>query len=122
MKWFEISTPLTMFNNYQQFAVGSMVKLGPLFVGSDNLMAVAGLGKPFGADVYMGLTLPIYKGKKRDSDKDGVSNARMSARRCPACGNSRVAPTPMPTACRTRKTSAPSKPARKNSAAAPTGQ
>jgi outer membrane protein OmpA-like peptidoglycan-associated protein len=76
MKWFELSTPVTLFNNYQQFAVGSMVKLGPLFVGSDNLMAVAGLGKPFGADVYMGLTLPIYKGKKRDKDKDGVSNRK----------------------------------------------
>jgi outer membrane protein OmpA-like peptidoglycan-associated protein len=83
MKWFEISTPVTLFNNYQQLAVGSMVKLGPLFVGSDNLMAVAGLGKPFGADVYMGLTMPIFKGKKRDKDKDGVSNRKDECKTVP---------------------------------------
>lgn len=83
MKWFELSAPLTLFNNYQQFAVGSMVKLGPLFVGSDNLMAVAGLGKPFGADVYMGLTMPIYKGKKKDKDKDGVSNGKDACKKVP---------------------------------------
>ncbi len=83
MKWFEISAPVTLFNNYQQLAVGGMVKLGPLFVGSDNLMAAAGLGKPFGADVYMGLTMPIYKGKKRDKDKDGVSNGKDECKKVP---------------------------------------
>jgi outer membrane protein OmpA-like peptidoglycan-associated protein len=83
MKWFELSTPVTLFNNYQQLAVGSMVKLGPLFVGSDNLMAVAGLGKPFGADVYMGLTMPIFKGKKKDKDQDGVSNRKDECKTVP---------------------------------------
>jgi len=83
MKWFEISTPVTMFNNYQQLAVGSMVKLGPLFVGSDNLGAALNLGKPFGTDVYMGLTMPIYKGKKKDKDKDGISNGKDACKQVP---------------------------------------
>ncbi len=75
-RWFELSAPMTVFNNYQNFALGSMVKLGPLFVGSDNLMAVFHVGQPFGANIYAGLTLPIYKGKKKDKDKDGVSNRK----------------------------------------------
>jgi outer membrane protein OmpA-like peptidoglycan-associated protein len=53
-----------------------MVKLGPLFVGSDNLMGAFNMGQPFGADVYAGLTMPIFKGRKKDKDKDGVSNRK----------------------------------------------
>ncbi len=76
MKWFELSVPVSLVDNYQNLALGAMVKLGPLFIGSDNIGGVFNIGKPYGADIYTGLALQIFKGKKKDKDKDGVSNRK----------------------------------------------
>jgi hypothetical protein len=76
MKWLELAFPLSMMNNYGDFAFGTMLKLGPVFVGSDNIGGFINSGKPFGANIYAGMALPIFKGKKKDKDKDGVSNRK----------------------------------------------
>jgi outer membrane protein OmpA-like peptidoglycan-associated protein len=76
MKWLELSFPLSLMNNYGDFAFGTMLKLGPVFVGSDNIGGFVNSGKPFGTNVYAGMALPIFKGKKKDKDKDGVSNRK----------------------------------------------
>jgi outer membrane protein OmpA-like peptidoglycan-associated protein len=76
MKWLELSFPVSLQNNYGDFALGTMLRLGPLFVGSDNVGGVLGISKIMGADVYAGLSLPIMKGKKKDRDNDGVSNRK----------------------------------------------
>lgn len=71
---FELAFPVSLTNNFQTFGLGTSVKLGLLFIGSDNLASVMGLGKAYGADVYLGIAFPFSKGKKKDSDNDGVSN------------------------------------------------
>jgi len=83
MKWLELSFPLSLMNNHRDFAFGTMVKLGPLFVGSDNISGLVGGGKPFGTNVYAGLAIPIFKGKKKDKDKDGVSNKKDECKTVP---------------------------------------
>jgi outer membrane protein OmpA-like peptidoglycan-associated protein len=71
---FGLSFPFSVTNkNY--FALGGMLRLGPLFVGSDNAGALLGIGKPYGLDAYMGITLlQVQTKKKDDRDGDGVSD------------------------------------------------
>lgn len=68
MRGFELAVPVSLSNNYQTLGLGSFIKLGPLLLGSDNLANVLGIGKAYGADVYMGLAFPFSKGKKKDVD------------------------------------------------------
>ncbi|MDO1448020.1 DUF5723 family protein [Rhodocytophaga aerolata] len=83
MKWLEVSFPLALMNNHRDFALGTMLKVGPLFVGSDNISGVVGGGKPFGTNVYAGMVIPIFKGKIKDKDKDGVSNKKDECKSVP---------------------------------------
>lgn len=74
-KHFEFSLPLSVVNDYQQVAVGAMMRVGSFFfIGSDNLMGALNVGKPYGMDVYAGITIAGLQGKKKDADKDGVSD------------------------------------------------
>ena len=71
----EFSLPLSLINNYQQVTFGAMMRVGSFFfVGSDNLPGVLNIGRPFGMDVYTGVSISGLRGKKKDSDKDGVSD------------------------------------------------
>ena len=74
-KHFEFSLPLTLINNYQQATFGAMMRVGSFFfIGSDNLPGLLNFGKPFGADIYAGITVAALKGRKKDKDRDGVSD------------------------------------------------
>ena len=66
----EVAVPLIWANNYQNFQVGAMVRLGPLFVGSDNLGGIFGLTTATGADFYFGWALH----RRKDRDGDQVSD------------------------------------------------
>lgn len=82
MGGFELALPLSLQNDYTTTAVGAMLRLGPLFLGSDNLKGVV-FGKSEGADFYMGLSIPIMQGKKEDRDNDGVSDAKDECKTVP---------------------------------------
>lgn len=74
-KHFEFSLPLALINNHQQATFGAMMRVGSFFfIGSDNLSGLLNVGRPFGADVYAGVTIGALKGKKKDRDGDGVSD------------------------------------------------
>jgi hypothetical protein len=60
-KWIEISFPLALMNDYHNFTLGTMLRVGPLMLGSDNMGGLFNLGSPDGADVYAGLCLPLFK-------------------------------------------------------------
>ena len=73
-KVFGLSFPVSVINK-SYVGLGAMLRVGPLFVGSDNLGAILGIGKPSGLDAYMGFTLlQIQTHKKDDRDGDGVSD------------------------------------------------
>lgn len=65
-KGFTLALPVSMANNYSVFAVGGMVKFGPYFIGSDNIGGAFNIGKPYGANVYSGLSLSIGQGREKD--------------------------------------------------------
>lgn len=64
-KGFGLGFPVAMMNNYRDMSVGAMAKLGFLTIGSDNLGGILGVGKPVGADVYLGMAIGIKTGGQR---------------------------------------------------------
>jgi Family of unknown function (DUF5723) len=59
-KWFEVACSISLLNDYQLFAYGLSARVGPLFLGSDNLQGLLNFGKPRGIDIYAGLNIPIH--------------------------------------------------------------
>jgi Family of unknown function (DUF5723) len=57
----EISLPIALINGYRNFTVGLMGRLGPLFIGTDNISGVFNIGNPKGINAYFGLFLPIHR-------------------------------------------------------------
>jgi hypothetical protein len=66
-KGLTLALPLSVYNNYSVFAVGGLVKVGPYFIGSDNIGGAFNVGKPYGANVYTGFNFSI--GQVREKDK-----------------------------------------------------
>lgn len=60
-KQLEVSLPIALINGYRNFTVGLMGRLGPLFIGTDNISGVLNIGNPKGINAYFGLFLPIYR-------------------------------------------------------------
>jgi outer membrane protein OmpA-like peptidoglycan-associated protein len=70
-KWFTFSLPV----NYMEFSgtqVGAGLRLGPLFVGSSSVVTNWISKESKAADVYVGLKIPVYQPKFKDTDEDGI--------------------------------------------------
>ncbi|MBK9284233.1 MAG: OmpA family protein [Sphingobacteriaceae bacterium] len=77
-KWFGIAVPFA-YNEAaaianQPFRIGTMVRLGPLAIGTNDMGNWFGKKDVFGTDVYVILKLPIPYGRPKDRDKDKVSD------------------------------------------------
>ena len=70
-KWFSFYLPLSVIEN-NGFQVGSGLRLGPLYMGSGSILSVLTSDNSKGADAYAGLKIPVYQGKPKDKDGDGV--------------------------------------------------
>lgn len=82
-KWIEFSMPIMLTYDYTKLQIGSMLRLGPLFIGSDNMGGLFGWTTINGFDIYAGLSIPICKGKPHDKDKDGISNRKDKCKSIP---------------------------------------
>ncbi|SIT78488.1 hypothetical protein SAMN05444128_0631 [Pontibacter indicus] len=56
-KKFEVAMPVALQNNYSVLTVGAMVRFLNFYVGSDNIGGALNLGKPYGANAYVGMSL-----------------------------------------------------------------
>lgn len=73
-KWYGIALPMR-YDQFKQFNVGLGLRLGPLWIGSNNLLALTGLQKTItSADFYMAIKIPIMYAAPKDADKDKVSD------------------------------------------------
>ncbi len=70
-RWFSFYVPLSVVQ-YNGFQAGAGLRLGPLYLGSGSVITALTGDDTKGADVYAGLKIPVYQGKARDKDKDGV--------------------------------------------------
>ncbi|MDO6391893.1 DUF5723 family protein [Pontibacter sp. BT731] len=61
-KKFELAMPVALQNNYSVLTVGAMVRFMNFYIGSDNIGGALNLGKPYGANAYIGVSLlPILQ-------------------------------------------------------------
>ncbi len=75
-RWFEVSMPIMATFGYSKLNVGLFLRTGVFFIGSDNIGGFLGSNNFNGLDFYTGATIPIFKGKPSDRDKDGVSDRK----------------------------------------------
>lgn len=74
-KWFGVFVPV-QYNFLNGVRFGSAVRLGPLIIGTTNLMPLVTKKDVVGADLYTMLKIPIPYGRPKDKDKDGISNKK----------------------------------------------
>lgn len=64
-KYFEVSLPLTMASDYKRFQMGGFVRVGPVFLGSDNLKSIITQKDFYGVNTYFGFAKGIGAKKKK---------------------------------------------------------
>jgi len=75
-KWFGAAIPM-QYNEYGQFLVGLGLRLGIIWLGTNDLLTLIGLTEGYGSNLQFALKIPIhYKGPPSDIDGDAVSDAR----------------------------------------------
>jgi len=73
-RWAGIFLPFSI-NEYGQAIMGAAVRLGPLVVGSTQILSALVSNNVYGMDVYAAIKIPIFcRRPPRDRDGDGVSD------------------------------------------------
>ena len=72
-RWYGLALPLSVDAN-KHFQAGLNVRLGPLFLGSSDMIGLLAKKTRYNADIYLGLKLSIPYKKPGDKDKDFMSN------------------------------------------------
>lgn len=75
-RWYELSMPIAILNNYRSFGVGLAGRIGPLWLGTDHLAGLLNIGRPKTFTIYGGLSLGI--GKKAPANKVACWPAKSS--------------------------------------------
>jgi outer membrane protein OmpA-like peptidoglycan-associated protein len=70
-KWFSFYVPVTWME-YREAQVGAGFRVGPLFLGSGSVISNLVSDESKGFDIHGGLQIPIFGGKKVDTDGDGL--------------------------------------------------
>lgn len=70
-KWFSFYVPMSVVE-HNGFQAGAGLRAGPLYIGSGSAITALASDNSKGADVYAGLKIPVYQGKPKDRDNDGV--------------------------------------------------
>ena len=73
-KWWGVSLPVK-YNQFGFLNFGVGLRLGPVWLGSTDLLALTGLRKTItGSDIHLAVKIPIMYGAPKDRDGDEVSN------------------------------------------------
>jgi len=67
-KHIEVAIPITLGGDYKDFQVGGFVRVGPVFVGSDNLKSIITQKDFYGVNTYFGFAKGIGANKKKKTD------------------------------------------------------
>jgi outer membrane protein OmpA-like peptidoglycan-associated protein len=71
--WFGIHIPISI-NSYSGFKMGAATRLGPLSLGVTDFRTLLARGQVRGAEIFMGVRLPLLYDAIDDIDKDKVSD------------------------------------------------
>ena len=66
-KLFELAIPVQVYDDYKQFGLGIFTRIGPVFLGSDNLLQSITGNSINGFDFYFGVStgIPAKKARKK---------------------------------------------------------
>ncbi|WP_067148671.1 DUF5723 family protein [Pseudotamlana agarivorans] len=70
-KFFSFYLPMGIVQ-YSGFQAGAGFRAGPLYIGSGSVLSALVSDNSKAADVYAGVKIPIYQGRSKDKDDDGV--------------------------------------------------
>jgi hypothetical protein len=73
-RWLTIAIPISVSSYYNKVNLGTYIRGGIFYIGSDNLGGFLTGKKTNGANVYGGLNWPIHYRKLEDLDGDGISD------------------------------------------------
>jgi outer membrane protein OmpA-like peptidoglycan-associated protein len=73
--WFGLYVPVT-YDALNNVSLGTTIRIGPLIVGTSDLLGLFAKKFVYNADVHIALKVTIPYHKIRDHDKDGVSNRK----------------------------------------------
>ncbi|QSB26115.1 DUF5723 family protein [Flavobacterium sp. CLA17] len=70
-RWFSYYLPVTWME-YSGMQVGSGIRVGAFFIGSGSIVSNLVSKESKGADFHLGVKIPVYEKKFKDTDGDGV--------------------------------------------------
>ncbi|HEY1047430.1 MAG TPA: DUF5723 family protein [Bacteroidia bacterium] len=70
-KLFELALPMGMMNDYRNPRIGLYLRVGPVFIGSDNLVGQLRNSSIYGSDIYFGISTGIPTKKKNSAPAGG---------------------------------------------------
>jgi outer membrane protein OmpA-like peptidoglycan-associated protein len=80
-KWFSFYLPVSV-NSHGNAHLGTGLRVGPLALGTNDILPLMGKKNIYDANFYMNLSIPITK-KIKDKDKDHVSNKKDECKKDP---------------------------------------
>jgi len=79
-RWFSFYVPLT-YMEYSGMQVGSGLRVGAFFIGSGSILTNLVSKESKAADFHLGVKIPVYEKKFKDTDEDGVIDKEDSCRK-----------------------------------------
>jgi len=79
-RWFSYYMPLTWME-YSGMQVGSGIRVGVFFIGSGSVVSNLVSKESKGADFHLGMKIPVYEKKFKDTDADGVIDKEDACRK-----------------------------------------
>jgi len=92
-RWFSFYLPVTWLE-YSGTLVGSGLRVGTFFVGSGSILSNLVSKESKAADFYLGLKIPVYEKKFKDTDEDGVIDKEDACRKVAGPAENRGCPWP----------------------------
>lgn len=80
--WFGAYLPFS-YNTQGNYNLGLTLRMGPLIIGTQDLLCLFAKKWVYNADLHVALKVPIPYGMKHDKDKDHVSNRKDKCKKVP---------------------------------------
>lgn len=71
-KLIEVALPIGLMNDYRNGRLGFYLRIGPVFVGSDNIIGQIKSNNIYGADIYFGISTGITTKKQKEKEETEI--------------------------------------------------
>lgn len=92
-RWFSFYVPLT-YMEYSGMQVGSGLRVGAFFIGSGSIVSNLVSKESKAADFHLGVKIPVYEKKFKDTDEDGIIDKEDACRKVAGPAENKGCPWP----------------------------